>query len=65
MRAAPMAMMAPTGTKTPTELARLGTHTNSTTMKMSGVRAIFQLRETYTTASPPNSAAECCQTPAA
>ena len=45
-----MANNEPTGTSTPTELARLGTQRNSTTMKSSGARAIFQSLDTYTTA---------------
>ena len=51
-----MAMIAPTGTSTPTEPDRDGTSRNSTTINTSGAIDIFQFLLTYTTASPPNSA---------
>ena len=51
-----MAMMAPTGTSTPTEEASDGTQTKSATMNTSGAMATRQFLETYTTASGPNSA---------
>ena len=54
--AAPMAINAPTGTSTPTELANDGTSKNNTTMNNSGAMDSFQFLLTYTTASPPNKA---------
>ena len=49
-------MIAPTGTRTPTEPDRDGTQRKRTTINTSGAIEIFQFLLTYTTASPPNSA---------
>ena len=51
-----MEIRAPTGTSTPTELAKDGTSRKRMTIKHTGTTATFQFLLIYTTPNPPNKA---------